>query len=80
MITARQTFNVAFFTMLVHTHPAKLDESKKLNGSDNWASLLDSWGSVVGLAPETIADLKSEHYFMDPFSTFLDFKQQLETG
>lgn len=80
MITARQTFNIACFTALVHTHPAKLDESKKPNGSDNWASLLDSWGSVVGLAPETIADLKSEHYFMEPFGTFLDIKQQLEAG
>lgn len=80
MITARQPFNIACFTILVDTHLARLGESEKLNEFDNWISLLDSWGSVVGLAPETIADLKSEHYFMDPFSTFLDFKQQLETG
>lgn len=80
MIIARQTSNIAFFTMIVHTHLARLGESEKLNEFDNWISLLDSWGSVVGLAPETIADLKREHYLMEPFSTFLDIKQQLETG
>lgn len=76
----RQDFNVACFTLLVNAYLSNRGELEKFNESGSWTTLLDFWGTAVGLSPETLAELRNEHYFIDPFSSVLDIRQQLDTG
>lgn len=76
----RQNFNVACFTLLVNAYLSSRGELEKFYESGSWNALLDCWGATVGLSPETVAELRNEHYFMDPFSSAQDVRQQLDTG